>query len=133
MDAFISAEPPDQQSRPDYCAKTRASVLEYQGHAAPMTLVFYTGGQFPAEYRNDAFVAMRGSWNRNPPYDSKGVRVRFDAQGNPTAFEDFATGWLLEDGRAHFGRLVGTAELPDGSLLVTDDVNGVIYRIAYTG
>ncbi|NMO14593.1 sorbosone dehydrogenase family protein [Pyxidicoccus fallax] len=133
VDAFISAEPPDMRSRPDYCAGTQPSVLEYQSHSAPMTWVFYTGTQFPAEYRNDAFVAMRGSWNRNPPSGYKVVRVRFDAQGNPTAIEDFATGWLANGGNDHLGRLVGTAIAADGALLVTDDANGVIYRIAYSG
>jgi glucose/arabinose dehydrogenase len=133
VDPFVNAEPPDDQSRPDFCARTRPSVLEYQGHSAPMTLTFYSGSQFPAEFRNDAFLALRGSWNRNPPTGYKVVRVRFDSQGNPLGFEDFVSGWLLEGGRAHFGRLVGTAVAQDGSLLVTDDTNGVIYRIAYTG
>lgn len=61
------------------------------------------------------------------------MRVRFDPQGQPLGFEDFVSGWLLDNGRAHFGRLVGTAVAADGSLLLTDDANGVIYRIAYTG
>ncbi|QRN97972.1 sorbosone dehydrogenase family protein [Archangium violaceum] len=133
VDPFVSAEPPNDLARPDYCARTKPSTLEYQGHSAPMTLTFYTGSQFPAEFRNDAFLALRGSWNRNPPTGYKLVRIRFDPQGNPLAFEDFVSGWLLEDGRAHFGRLVGTAVATDGSLLVTDDTNGIIYRIAYTG
>ncbi|MFP2907121.1 PQQ-dependent sugar dehydrogenase [Pyxidicoccus sp. 3LFB2] len=133
VDAFISTEPPDMLSRPDYCVRTQPPVLQYQAHSAPMTWTFYTGTSFPAEYRNDAFVAMRGSWNRNPPVGYKVVRVRFDAQGNPTAFEDFATGWLLNGGTGQLGRLVGTAVTPDGALLVTDDANGVIYRIAYGG
>ncbi|MFP2931706.1 PQQ-dependent sugar dehydrogenase [Pyxidicoccus sp. 3LG] len=133
VDNFISAEPPDMLSRPDYCARTQPSVLEYQGHSAPMTWVFYTGSQFPAEYRNDAFVAMRGSWNRNPPTGYKVVRVRFDAQGTPTAIEDFATGWLVDGGTGQLGRLVGTAVATDGALLVTDDAQGVVYRISYGG
>jgi glucose/arabinose dehydrogenase len=87
-----------------------------------MTLTFYTGSQFPAEFRHDAFLALRGSWNRNPPTGDKLVRIRFDPQGRPLAFEDF-----------HFGRLVGTAVASDGSLLVTVDSNGIVYRIASTG
>ncbi|WNG51674.1 sorbosone dehydrogenase family protein [Archangium minus] len=133
IDAFISAEPPGDLSRPEYCARTQPSTLEYQGHSAPMTLTFYTGSLFPSEFRNDAFLALRGSWNRNPPTGYKVVRVRFDPQGRPLGFEDFVSGWLLDNGQAHFGRLVGTAMAADGSLLVTDDANGVIYRIAYTG
>jgi glucose/arabinose dehydrogenase len=124
---------PEGMTRQERCAQTRPSVLEFQGHSAPMTLVFYTGSQFPQEYRNDAFVAMRGSWNRNPPTGYKVVRIRFDAQGSPQGFEDFVTGWLLEEGRAQFGRLTGTAVAADGALLVTDDENGIIYRIAWRG
>ncbi|WP_375768966.1 PQQ-dependent sugar dehydrogenase [Archangium gephyra] len=133
VDPFISSEPPGDLARADYCARTKPSTLEYQGHSAPMTLVFYSGSQFPAEFRNDAFLALRGSWNRNPPTGYKLVRVRFDPQGQPLGFEDFVSGWLLDNGRAHFGRLVGTAVAADGSLLLTDDANGVIYRISYTG
>ena len=95
-----------------------------------MQLLYYTGGQFPAEYRGDAFVTMRGSWNRPPSTGYKVVRVRFE-NGWPTAIDDFMTGFLTDGGRAHFGRLVGLARLPDGSLLVGDDTNGVIYRISF--
>ncbi|MCY1033096.1 PQQ-dependent sugar dehydrogenase [Corallococcus sp. BB11-1] len=133
VDAFVNNEPPDKQSRPEFCAKTQPSVLDYQAHSAPMSLTFYTGANFPSEYRGDAFVAMRGSWNRNPPTGYKIVRVRFDPLGNPTAFEDFASGWLGADGTTQFGRLVGTAVAADGTLLVADDANGVIYRIRYAG
>ncbi|RKH63371.1 PQQ-dependent sugar dehydrogenase [Corallococcus aberystwythensis] len=132
-DAFLSQEPPDMQSRPEYCAKTQAPVLEYQAHSAPMSLTFYTGTLFPQDFRDNAFVAMRGSWNRNPPTGYKVVRVRFDAQGTPTAFEDFASGWLGTDGTTQFARLADTAVAADGALLVTDDANGVIYRIGYSG
>jgi glucose/arabinose dehydrogenase len=93
-------------------------------------MVFYTGSQFPPEYRNDAFVAMRGSWNRRPPTGYKVVRLRFQ-NGKPASFEDFLTGFLIEGGRAHFGRLAGLAVARDGSLLVADDSNGIIYRVSY--
>jgi hypothetical protein len=92
-----------------------------------------TNPRVPGEFRHDAFLALRGSWNRNPPTGYKLVRIRFDPQGRPLAFEDFVSGWLLEDGRAHFGRLVGTAVASDGSRLVTDDSNGIVYRIASIG
>ncbi len=133
VDPFINSEPPGDLARPDHCARTKPSTLEYQGHSAPMTFVFYSGSHFPAEFRNDAFLALRGSWNRNPPTGYKLVRVRFDPQGRPLGFEDFVSGWLLDNGRAHFGRLVGTAVAVDGSLLLTDDANGVIYRISHSG
>jgi glucose/arabinose dehydrogenase len=95
-----------------------------------MQWTYYRGDGFPQEYRNDAFVAMRGSWNHNPPVGYEVVRVRFE-NGQPQAIEPFITGWLIEEGRAHFGRLVGIAEHPDGSLLLCDDANGTMYRITY--
>ncbi|GAB4457073.1 MAG: sorbosone dehydrogenase family protein [Armatimonadaceae bacterium] len=111
-------------------------VQLYTAHSAPMQMVFYTGTQFPAEYRNNAFVAMRGSWNRKPPSGYEVVRIRFDEQGNAQSIEPFITGFLQEqegDNWRHFGRLAGMAMAKDGSLLLTDDTNGVMYRIAYTG
>lgn len=95
-------------------------------------MVYYTASQFPQAYRNDAFVTMRGSWNRNPPVGYKVVRLRFE-NGKPTQFEDFVTGFLTKNGTAQFGRPVGTAVAPDGALLFTDDTNGAIYRVSYTG
>lgn len=124
---------PEGETRQAFCARTEPPVLTYTAHAAPMQMVFYTAGQFPAEYRNDAFATMRGSWNRNPPIGYEVVRIRFDAGGTPTAIEPFVSGWLIEGGRAHFGRLMGLAVARDGSLLVGDDANGVIYRISYGG
>ena len=93
-------------------------------------MVFYTAGQFPAEYRNDAFVTMRGSWNRLPPVGYKIVRIRFQ-NGRPERFEDFLTGFMFDEGQSFFGRPAGMAIARDGSLLFSDDTNGVIYRIAY--
>jgi glucose/arabinose dehydrogenase len=131
VDWHVAQNPDGDQDRQSFCAKTEPPVLTYTAHAAPMQMVFYTGNQFPAEYRNDAFVTMRGSWNRNPPIGYEVVRVRFDQKGQPTAIEPFVGGWLIEDGRAHFGRLMGLAQAADGALLVGDDANGVVYRIAY--
>jgi glucose/arabinose dehydrogenase len=76
---------------------------------------------------------MRGSWNRNPPAGYEIVLVMFDQTGNPIGIESFVSGWLLEGGRAHFGRLMGIAQAQDGTLIVGDDENGVIYRISYEG
>lgn len=115
-----------------HCRATQPAVLTYQAHSAPIALVFYTGRQFPPDYRNDAFVAMHGSWNRAPVTGYKVVRLRFE-NGRPVRFEDFLTGFLIEDGKAHFGRPAGLAVTRDGALLVSDDTNGVVYRIAYRG
>ena len=142
---------PENSTRADFCPTTEAPVLTYTAHSAPIGMVFYTGSMFPPEFRNQAFVAMRGSWNRAQPSGFKVVRVRFDAAGQPTGIDDFATGWLLDappanlqqpgtgsaneqrkaQRPAQFGRLAGLAVAADGALLVADDQNGVIYRIAH--
>jgi glucose/arabinose dehydrogenase len=116
----------------DYAKSTVPSVLAYQAHAAAIGLTFYTGTQFPADYRNDAFVAFHGSWNRSPAVGYGVARLHFQA-GQPQHFEDFLSGFLVENGRAFFGRPAGLAMTRDGSLLVSDDANGVIYRVRYTG
>jgi glucose/arabinose dehydrogenase len=116
----------------EFCASTTAPALEYQAHSAPISFKFYTGSQFPPEYANDAFVTMRGSWNRFPATGYKVVHVNFE-NGQPTEITDFVSGFLIEDGAAHFARLAGLAIMPDGSLLVSDDANGILYRIAYAG
>ena len=130
-DVYLSADP-EGTTKKEFCAKTEPPVLTYTAHSAPLAMVFYTASQFPAEYRNDAFVTMRGSWNRNPPVGYKVVRLRYE-NGKPVAFEDFITGFLNDKKSTQFGRPVGIATAPDGSLLFTDDTNGVIYRVSYTG
>jgi len=104
-------------------------VIEFQAHSANLGIHFYRGSMFPAEYRNDAFVAQHGSWNRTSPVGYRIMRIRFDSAGNAKSKEVFAEGWL-KNGVAS-GRPVDINELPDGSLIVSDDYAGVIYRIAY--
>ncbi|WP_394849549.1 PQQ-dependent sugar dehydrogenase [Pendulispora brunnea] len=130
VDAYTTGEP-QGTTKDAYCAKTQPPVLTYQAHAAPLGLVFYERDLFPADYRGDAFVTLRGSWNRGTASGYKVVRIRF-AKGQPTAFEDFLTGFLIEDGRAMFGRPAGVAIDRQGALLFADDTNGVIYRVTYT-
>ncbi|HJQ84930.1 MAG TPA: PQQ-dependent sugar dehydrogenase, partial [Candidatus Binatia bacterium] len=110
--------------------RTIEPVLGYTAHAAPMQMTFYTGTQFPAAYRNDAFVAMHGSWNRRPASGYEVVRVDFEG-GRPVAIAAFLNGFLIEGGQATFGRPTGIAVARDGALLVADDATGVIYRITY--
>lgn len=107
-------------------------VLGYTAHAAPMQMKFYSGTSFPAEYAGDAFATMRGSWNRNPASGYEIVRIHFE-NGQPKSIEPFLTGFLTDGGKTHFARPVGLAVAKDGSLLMADDTNGVIYRVAYTG
>lgn len=128
-DVYLSSDPKGA-TKEQFCQKTQAPALTYTAHSAPLAMVFYTASQFPTQYRNDAFVTMRGSWNRNPPVGYKVVRVRYQ-NGKPVAFEDFITGFLNQKQQTQFGRPVGIAIAPDGSLLFTDDTNGVIYRVAY--
>ncbi len=111
----------------------KGPLLTYTAHAAPLDMLFYRGGMFPADFQGDAIATMRGSWNRSEPSGYKIVRIHFDDQGRPERFEDLVTGFLINNGRNHIGRPVGLAEMPDGSLLVSDDTNGVIYRLSYGG
>jgi glucose/arabinose dehydrogenase len=127
----IIAQDPEEKGREEFCAGTEPSTLEYQAHSSPLQMVFYDGDQFPEEYRNDIFVTMRGSWNRKPPVGYKVMRLHFDENGKPVRFEDFVTGFIVEDGSAFRGRLVGIVVASDGSLLFGDDTNGVIYRVSY--
>jgi Raf kinase inhibitor-like YbhB/YbcL family protein len=105
-------------------------VLGYDAHAAPMQFLFYKGGAFPSEYTGDAFATMRGSWNRKQPSGYSIVRIRFQ-NGQAKSIEPFVTGFLTDGGTTHIARPVGLAVAHDGSLLMADDANGVIYRVAY--
>jgi glucose/arabinose dehydrogenase len=104
----------------------------FQPHSAPLGITFYDGSQFPPEYGGDAFVTFRGSWNREHRTGYKVVRLRF-ANGKPTGeYQDFLTGFVASD-QAVWGRPVGVAVARDGALLVSEDGNGTIWRVAYTG
>ena len=92
---------------------------------------FYTGTQFPAEYRNQVFIAEHGSWNRSQKIGYRITLVRLDEQGRAVKYEPFAEGWL--QGESAWGRPADVVVAPDGSLLVSDDSAGAIYRIRYAG
>lgn len=116
-------------------AKTTLPVLQYDAHAAPLGMVFYTAASgaassFPAEYKNDAIATMRGSWNRSQPSGYNVVRVHFES-GKPVRIDNLVTGFVVDNNQAQFGRPVGIATMPDGSLLFSDDNNGIIYRLSY--
>jgi glucose/arabinose dehydrogenase len=115
---------------PRDCAETRPMVRGFPAHAAPIAFIFYSGTQFPVAYQTNAFITVHGSWNRLRPTGYKVLRVRF-RHGRPMGFQDFATGWLTENGRAQFGRPAGLVVARDGSLLISEDNNGIIYRVSY--
>lgn len=124
-----------KSKRPELAARTRNPDVLFQAHSAALGLQFYDGKTFPAKYRNGAFVAFRGSWNRDRGTGYKIVFVPFNAQGRPEGYyEEFLTGFLLNASiPSTWGRPVGLLVLPDGSLLVTEEANNRIYRIQYTG
>jgi len=118
--------------RPDLAGRVTVPDVLIQPHSAPLGITFYDGVQFPQDYRGDAFVTLRGSWNRARRTGYKVVRLRF-ANGRPTGeYEDFLTGFVVSD-QAVWGRPVGIAVAHDGALLVSEDGNGTIWRIAYRG
>ena len=100
-------------------------------HVAALGLRFYTGSVFPAEYKNAIFVARHGSWNRSTPIGYDVAVLKMDANGKPSDAIPFAQGWLQNEKTVN-GRPVDISFLQDGSMLVSDDYNGLVYRIFYT-
>jgi glucose/arabinose dehydrogenase/cytochrome c2 len=120
--------------RPDLRGKALVPDVPYQSHSASLSLTFYTASTgksaFPSSYVGDAFAAFHGSWNRSLRTGYKLVRVHMK-NGEPTGdYEDFLTGFIADNGNV-WGRPVATAELKDGSLLLSDDGGNVIFRISY--
>lgn len=123
-----------KSKRPDLVAKTKTPDVLFQAHSAALGLQFYDGNTFPTKYRNGAFVAFRGSWNRDQGTGYKVVFVPFSNERPQGYYEDFLSGFLLDaSGPTTWGRPVGLLVLPDGSLLVTEEANDRIYRIQYRG
>jgi glucose/arabinose dehydrogenase len=117
------------------CAQKKEPALAFPGHWAPDGLTFYAGGQFPARYAGGAFIAFHGSWNR-APLPQAGYRVVFVPfrDGKPVGtYETFADGFWKEDPAGPKHRPVGVAVGPDGSLYITDDAAGRIWRVMYEG
>ncbi len=128
-------DPPNGLTMSELNQAASRPALGYTAHAAPMQMAFYRGAMLPASYQGDAFVTFRGSWNRSKPSGYEVARVRFDANGDPIAFEPFVRGFLQggSSGPSQSGRPVGLAVAKDGAILFTDDINGVIYRVSYSG
>jgi len=107
--------------------------VEMAAHAADLGMMFYTGTQFPAQYRGGIFSAQHGSWNRTEPVGARVMFTSLNEEGGAAATEVFAHGWLDEKTGEYYGRPVDIAQLADGSILVSDDFAGAIYRIWYEG
>jgi glucose/arabinose dehydrogenase len=110
------------------CEESVPPAIELGPHVAALGMRFYTGTMFPAEYRKQIFIAEHGSWNRSVPIGYRVMLVRLEG-GRAVKYETFAEGWL--EGRRPWGRPVDVEVMTDGSLLVSDDHAGAIYRITY--
>src|SRR5438132_5251228 len=132
---FYIGNRPDQHHKgkhPELADKVIIPDVLVQAHSASLNLCFYTGDQFRSEYKGDIFAAFHGSWNRMKRTGYKVVRVPFDhstgkARGE---YEDFVTGFVSPDGKV-WGRPVGITVAKDGSLLISEDGNGTIWRVSY--
>jgi glucose/arabinose dehydrogenase len=125
-------DPRHKGERPDLAGKVTVPDVLIQPHSAPLEMTFYNGAMFPPEYRGSAFVALHGSWNRHLRTGYKIVRAIVH-DGVPTGeYEDFVTGFVTDDGSV-WGRPVGVAVAKDGSLLFSEDGNGTIWRVSYSG
>ena len=121
---------PLKGQRPDLKGQVTIPDVLFQAHSAPLNITFYEGTMFPADYKGDAFVAMHGSWNRGSRTGYKVVRVIFK-DGKPTGeYEDFMTGFVVSADSV-WGRPVGVTVAQDGSLFVTEDGSGTIWRISH--
>lgn len=125
-------DPRRKGERPDLKDKVTVPDVLIQAHSASLEMTFYTAAQFPADYRGDIFAAEHGSWNRAKRTGYKIIRV-IVKDGTPTGeYDDFATGFVLNDSEV-WGRPVGVAVDKDGALLVSEDASGTVWRITYSG
>jgi glucose/arabinose dehydrogenase len=111
------------------CSEFKAPVALLGPHAAALGMHFYKGSQFPVDYRNAIFIARHGSWNRSVKFGGDIVVATLNDKGEVTSVKPFLTGFLQNN--QYVGRVNDLAFLPDGSMLVSDDFNGAIYRISY--
>lgn len=122
-------DPAHARERPDLKGKVKVPEVLIQAHSSTLDVTFYDADAFPEEYRGDAFATLHGSWNREHRTGYKVIRALME-NGKPTGvYEDFMTGFVLDE-RTVWGRPAGIAVAQDGSLLVSDDANGTIFRVA---
>ena len=121
----------DQEIPAELADKYVAPQVEMDAHAADLGMMFYTGNMFPKKYQNAIFSAQHGSWNAVKPRGARVMVTYLDEDGNAAKTEPFADGWMNENG-VYLGRPVDVQQYVDGSLLVSDDKAGVVYRISYS-
>ncbi len=116
------------------CSEFTPPAQKLGAHIAPLGLRFYTGSMFPAEYKNNLFIAMHGSWNRSTKQGYNIMRVVLDAKGKVAKYEPFLEGFLTDNkgDPPMWGRPVDVMQMPDGAMLFTDDYNGIVYRVSYS-
>jgi glucose/arabinose dehydrogenase len=124
---YLPGKPNPEYASAD-CSTVEPPAITFQAHSAPLGITFYTGSAFPG-YKGDAFLTYHGSWNRTVHTGAKVVHVKVQ-NGKPVSIDDFVTGWQLPDG-SRWGRPVAVLSLPDGSLLISDDQGGKIWRVSY--
>jgi glucose/arabinose dehydrogenase len=124
---YLPGKPNPEYASAD-CSTVEPPAITFQAHSAPLGITFYAGSAFPG-YKGDAFLTYHGSWNRSVPTGAKVVHVKVQ-NGKPVSIEDFVTGWQLPDG-SRWGRPVAVLALPDGSVLISDDQGGKIWRVTY--
>ena len=124
-------DPDVAKDKKDACKDVTLPVTTMGPHAAAMGIHFYTGDMFPKEYQGVAFVARKGSWNRTKKFGYDVVQAKIN--GGKATITPFLTGFLDPATDAFWGRPVDVLQMPDGALLVTDEQNGAVYRVSYTG
>jgi glucose/arabinose dehydrogenase len=125
-------DPRRKGEHPELVAKAIVPPVLLQAHSAGLGIAFYDGKMFPAPYRGGLFVAMHGSWNRKQRTGYKVVFVPFHDGKPSSGYDDFVAGWMTDpNSRFVWGRPVGLLVMHDGSLLVSDDGAGVIWRVVY--
>ena len=125
-------DPRHRGARPDLAGKMTEPDVLIQPHSASLQMAFYTGQLFPRAYQGDAFAALHGSWNRGQRTGYKVVRIHLENGAPVGSYEDFLTGFVASDDGV-WGRPVGVTVAHDGALLVSEDANGTIWRVAYEG
>ncbi|MPT32021.1 MAG: sorbosone dehydrogenase family protein [Chryseobacterium sp.] len=125
-------DPRRKGEKPDLVAKTIVPDVPLGSHTASLGLTFYTGNQFPESYKNGAFIGQHGSWNRSSLVGYQVAYVPFKNGKATGPYQPFLTGFIADEAKGDvYGRPVGVLQIADGSLLVADDVSGIVWRVAY--